>query len=99
MTAVDRLLWLRPFTRRHPGSASLLLYPCVHLVGPRRTAATDGSEPGAMTLRSYPGRTLMARAMTRMAMTSDRVDWTIMVSLAQRRTGRVSVGLKAVALV
>ena len=40
----------------------------------------------------------MARASTRMATTSDRVDWTIMVSLAHRRTGRVSVGLKAVAL-
>jgi hypothetical protein len=42
---------------------------------------------------------LMARARTRIAITSDRVDWTIMVSLAHRRTGRVSVGLNAVALV
>jgi hypothetical protein len=67
--------------------------------GPAPNAATDRSEPGAMTFRAYPGRTLMARAMTRIAMTSDRVDWTIMVSLAQRLTGRVSVGLKAVALV
>jgi hypothetical protein len=47
----------------------------------------------------YPGRTLMARAITRIAITSDRVDWTIMVSLAHRWTGRVSVGLNAVALV
>ena len=41
----------------------------------------------------------MGRASTRMAMTSDRADWTIMVSLAHRRTGRASVGPKAVALV
>jgi hypothetical protein len=41
----------------------------------------------------------MARAITRIAVTSDRVDWTIMVSLAHRRTVRVSVGLNAVALV
>jgi hypothetical protein len=41
----------------------------------------------------------MARAMTRMAMTSDRLAWTIIDSFAQRRTGRVSVGLNAVALV
>lgn len=34
---------------------------------------------------------LMARASTRMAMTSDRVDWTIMASLAHHRT-RESVG-------
>ena len=40
----------------------------------------------------------MALAMTRMAITSDRADWTIIVSLAHRRTGRVSVGLNAVAL-
>jgi hypothetical protein len=32
----------------------------------------------------------MARASTRIAITSDRVDWTIIVSLAHRRTGRVS---------
>ena len=48
---------------------------------------------------SYPGRTLMARAITRIAITSDSAAWTIMVSLAHRRTGRVSVGLNAVALV
>jgi len=47
----------------------------------------------------YPGRTLMARAMTRIAITSDSDAWTIMVSLAHRLTGRVSVGLNAVALV
>ena len=41
----------------------------------------------------------MARATTRIAITRDRVDWTIIVSLAHRRTGRVSVGLKAVELV
>lgn len=41
----------------------------------------------------------MALAITRIAITSDSADWTIMVSLAQRRTGRVSVGLNAVALV
>jgi hypothetical protein len=41
----------------------------------------------------------MARAITRIAITSERVDWTIIVSLAHRRTGRVSVGLKAVAFV
>jgi hypothetical protein len=41
----------------------------------------------------------MALAITRIAMTSDSADWTSMVSLAQRRTGRVSVGLNAVALV
>jgi hypothetical protein len=35
--------------------------------------------------------------MTRIAITNDRADWTSMVSLAHRRTGRVSVGLKAVA--
>ena len=64
-------------------------------------APSPGTEfpSGAMTLRSYPGRTLMARAITRIAMTSDKVDWTIMVSLAHRLTGRVSVGLNAVALV
>ena len=42
---------------------------------------------------------MMARASTKIAITSDRVDWTIIVSLAHLRTGRVSVGLKAVALV
>lgn len=47
----------------------------------------------------YPGKTLMARAITRMAITSERVDWTIIVSLSHCRTGRVSVGLKAVAFV
>ena len=41
----------------------------------------------------------MARAMTRIAMTSDRVDWTIMVRLAPRLTGWVWVGLNAGALV
>ena len=41
----------------------------------------------------------MARAMTRIAITSDSDAWTIMVSLAHRLTGRVSVGLNAVALV
>jgi hypothetical protein len=39
----------------------------------------------------HPGRMLMARASTRMAMTNDRVDWTIMASLAHHRT-RESVG-------
>jgi len=34
-----------------------------------------------------------------MAITSDSVDWIIIVNLAQRRTGRVSVGLNAMALV
>jgi SulP family sulfate permease len=50
-------------------------------------------------LGSYPGRMLIARASTRIAITSDNAAWTIMVSLAHLRTGRVSVGLNAVALV
>ena len=33
----------------------------------------------------------MALAMTGMAITSDETDWTIIVSLAHRRTRRVSV--------
>ena len=41
----------------------------------------------------------MAWAITRIAITSDSADWTIIVSLAHRRTGRVSVRLNAVALV
>jgi uncharacterized membrane protein len=41
----------------------------------------------------------MARAITRMAITSDVIACTIIVSLAHRMTGRVSVGLNAVALV
>jgi uncharacterized membrane protein len=41
----------------------------------------------------------MPRATTRIAFTSDSADWTIIVSLAHRLTGRVSVGLNAVALV
>jgi uncharacterized membrane protein len=41
----------------------------------------------------------MALAITRIAITSDSADWTIMVSLAHVLTGRVSVGLNAVALV
>jgi hypothetical protein len=66
------------------------------------TSAERELPPGSIDparLGSYPGRMLMARARTRMAITSDRVDWIIMVSLAHRRTGRVSVGLNAVALV
>ena len=61
-------------------------------VGPRRPR-------GGRLAGFYPGRTLMALAMTRIAITSDSDAWTIMVSLAHRLTGRVSVGLNAVALV
>ena len=45
------------------------------------------------------GSTLTARAMTRMAVTSDTADCSIIATLAQRDSGIVSVGLKAAALV
>lgn len=59
-----------------------------------RAPETSRREPG-----SYPGRTLMARATTRIAITSDSAAWIIIVSLAHLLTGRVSVGLNAVVLV
>jgi hypothetical protein len=48
---------------------------------------------------AYPGRTLIARASTRTAVTSDTAAWTSNVILAHLLTGSVSVGLNAVALV
>ena len=42
---------------------------------------------------------LTARAMIITAITSDSADWTIIAIFAHRFTGRVSVGLNAVALV
>jgi hypothetical protein len=48
---------------------------------------------------TYPGSTLIARAMTRMAVINEITDSIIIVSFAQVRTGNVSVGLKAVAFV
>ena len=48
---------------------------------------------------AYPGSTLIARAMTRMAVINEITDSTIIVIFAQIRTGKVSVGLKAVAFV
>ena len=47
----------------------------------------------------YPGRMPMAREMTSRPITSDVAASTIIVSLAQVFTGKVSVGLNAVALV
>jgi hypothetical protein len=46
-----------------------------------------------------PVMTLTARATTRATVMREMADWLSMVSLAQRVSGRVSVGLKAVALV
>ena len=46
-----------------------------------------------------PGSTLMARAITRIAVTNDTTDSTIIVIFAHVCTGRVSVGLNAVAFV
>ena len=45
------------------------------------------------------GKMLMARDTTRATVTSDTVDWVIIVSLAHSDIGSVSVGLNAVALV
>ena len=47
----------------------------------------------------YPGRMPMAREMTSRPITSDVAASIIIVSLAQVLTGKVSVGLNAVALV
>ena len=53
----------------------------------------------ALKSGDYPGRTLTARATTRIAVTSDTTDSAIMAIFAQVLTGSVSVGLNAVALV
>lgn len=60
---------------------------------------TERREGEARVALSYPGRMLIARAITRMATTSDTADSTIMVIFAQILSGRVSVGLNAVAAV
>jgi hypothetical protein len=65
---------------------------------PRRRRFLLSLDP-TLTSGAYPGRTLMALAMTKIAITRDTTDWTIMVIFAQVRTGSVSVGLKAVAFV
>ncbi len=49
--------------------------------------------------RGYPGSTLIARAITRMAVTKETADCTSIVIFAHVRTGSVSVGLNAVAFV
>ena len=54
---------------------------------------------GGRSLMPYPGSTLIARAMTRMAVINEITDSTNIVIFAQIRTGKVSVGLKAVAFV
>jgi hypothetical protein len=45
------------------------------------------------------GRTFTARAITRIAVTNEITDCKSIVIFAQMRTGRVSVGLKAVEFV
>ena len=42
---------------------------------------------------------LTARAMTRLRMASDAIDWVVIASLPHRASGITSVGLSAVALV
>jgi hypothetical protein len=50
-------------------------------------------------IRDYPGKTLMALAITRIAASSDTNDSSIIAIFAQVLTGRLSVGLNAVAFV
>lgn len=58
-----------------------------------------GHSSDAASCDGHRGRTLTARATTRIAVTSDTTDSTIMVIFAHVFTGSVSVGLNAVALV
>ena len=91
-----RLLQVVPTTR----ICALCKTQVAQLLGKRKGRNILASAFGRCSgLPPHTGRMLMARASTRMAITSDRVDWTIMVSLAHRLTGKVSVGLNAVALV
>src|SRR5262245_11724634 len=104
---------LEPRRRREPVQARLFSAPLRPLVASEGRGDRDDGEyrdledlddllPGLLRrslAHAYPGNTLIARAMTRMAVINEITDSTIIVIFAQTRTGSVSVGLKAVALV
>ena len=91
-TGCDGLLALGMARARCTPSRDALVALC------RRTARTV-TRRSARGCRRYPGSTLMARAITRTAVISEIAASTIIVSFAHVRTGNVSVGLNAVALV
>ena len=63
-------------------------------------ACRRSSSAGWSDIAGHPlEKALMARAMTRMAVSSDTTDSSIIAIFAQVFTGRVSVGLNAVAFV
>lgn len=62
-------------------------------------AVAVGDQSGLGRFSAYPGNTLIARAITRIAVISEITASAIIVILAHIRTGSVSVGLNAVAFV
>jgi hypothetical protein len=58
-----------------------------------------GGVGGGLGVAVGPGNTLMARAITMIAVTSESTDSAIIAILAQGWSGNVSVGLNAVAFV
>ena len=63
------------------------------------TKLSNFSPAPALPDRDPSHMMLIARAITRIAVTSEITDWAIMAIFGQVRTGRVSVGLNAVAFV
>ncbi len=94
---------LRPAAEHPPGGEPAS--PCdqqqqqpLHGVSLEAWTGTERTPPGRQAdLRQV--RMLTARATIMMAITSEMDDWTSITILAQRVTGNVSVGLRAVELV
>ena len=115
LLAAERRRGLRfePRRRCQPIQARLLPAPLGPLVAAERGGHRDDGEHRDLEdlddllpvllrrslAHAYPGSTLIARAMTRMAVINEITDSPIIVIFAHVCTGSVSVGLKAVAFV